>query len=76
MRIVDIRFLSCFLSVKQKTLYQWAELGQIPCLKLNGSLRFDMEAVQRWLEGCKKDSMSSYNPIAQTSRCPRKGGKN
>ncbi len=76
MKILDIKELSDILKVKPKTLYQWAELRQIPFLKLNGALRFDLDDIEQWIRSCKKDSESSYNPVAQTSRCPRKGGKN
>ena len=76
MKIITITELSELLKVKPKTLYQWAELRQIPFLKLNGALRFDFDDIQRWISDCKKEPQSGYNPIAQTSRCPRKGGKN
>ena len=63
------------ISVKPSTLYQWAELGQIPCIKINGSLRFDIEDIMKWIKSCKKESASSYNPFTQ-ARSPMKGGKN
>ena len=71
--IATIRELSKILKVKEKTLYQWAELGQIPCLKLNGCLRFNMDDIHKWIASCKKDPDSSYNPLTQASR-PGKGG--
>lgn len=49
MQIIDVKALSQFLTVKEKTLYQWAESGQIPCLKLNGALRFDLDDIQKWI---------------------------
>ena len=69
MKLVGVKKIAEFLNVKPSTLYQWAELGQIPCYKLNGSLRFDMEDIMNWIKSCKKDSESSYNPLIQT-RCP------
>ncbi len=69
MKLVDIKEIAEFLHVKPSTLYQWAELGQIPCFKLNGCLRFDMEDIMNWIKSCKKESESSYNPLIQT-RCP------
>ena len=75
MQIVNIEELSEFLKVKPKTLYQWAELGQIPSVKLNGALRFDLEDIKKWVEShCKKSVGSSYNPFAQASGSKR-GGK-
>ena len=32
--LITVRELSQLLNVKESTLYQWAELGQIPCIKL------------------------------------------
>ena len=74
MKLIGIKEVAEILNVKPSTLYQWAELGQIPCFKLNGALRFDIEDVKRWVESCKKEMTSSYNPLVQT-RGPRKGGK-
>ena len=55
MKIMTVKEVSEFLRVKEKTLYQWAELGQIPCIKMNGSLRFDYEDIQKWVKSCKKE---------------------
>jgi len=74
MKIVGIKEIAEFLNVKPSTLYQWAELGQIPCFKLNGSLRFDMEDIMNWIKSCKKEVASGYNPLTQ-ARSPRKGGR-
>ena len=74
MKLIGVKEVSEFLNVKPSTVYQWAELGQIPCLKLNGCLRFDIEDIKRWIASCKKEVTSSYNPFTQV-RSPRKGGK-
>ncbi len=71
--IVTIAELSKILKVKEKTLYQWAELGQIPSLKLNGCLRFDLNEIFQWIKSCKREPHSSYNSLTQ-ARGPRKGG--
>ena len=71
--IVTIAELSKILKVKEKTLYQWAELGQIPSLKLNGCLRFDLNEILQWVKSCKREPHSSYNPFTQ-ARGPKKGG--
>jgi excisionase family DNA binding protein len=71
MKLVGIKEVAEILNVKPSTLYQWAELGQIPCFKLNGCLRFDIEDIINWIKSCKKESESSYNPLIQT-RCPRR----
>ncbi len=73
MNIVTIKELAPILKVKEKTLYQWAELRQIPCLKLCGSLRFDLDEINQWMNACRIESCSSYNPLTQ-NRGPRKRG--
>ncbi len=75
MQLLTIKELSEVLKVKIKTLYQWAELGQVPCIKLNGALRFDLHDIQAWIKSCKREPDSSYNPfITQRQRPKRKGG--
>ena len=55
MKLVTVKELEKILQVKQKTLYQWAELGQIPCIKMQGCLRFDLDDVMNWVNSCKKE---------------------
>jgi len=74
MKLLDVKEIAQILSVKASTLYQWAELGQIPCIKINGALRFDIEDVLNWIKSCKRNVESSYNPLIQI-RSPKKGGK-
>jgi excisionase family DNA binding protein len=73
MKIITVKELSELLKINKKTLYNWAELGQIPCIKLNGCLRFNVDDIHTWIASCKKDPDSSYNPLTQASR-PEKGG--
>lgn len=54
MAYIGIKRVSEILAVKEKTIYQWAESGLIPCHKLNGLLRFKEEEVTAWAEGCKR----------------------
>ncbi len=74
MNIHTVKDVAAILKVKEKTLYQWCEQGQIPCLKLNGCLRFDLDDIQAWIKGCKKEASGAYNILAQ-ARSPRKGGQ-
>ena len=74
-KLVSVKEVSEILNVKPSTLYQWAELGQIPCIKLNGALRFDIEDITNWVDSCKKAVNSSYNPFAQIVGSPGKEGR-
>ena len=72
MKLVGVKEISEMLSVKTKTLYQWAELGQIPFIKMNGCLRFDLSDIMQWIKNCKNKSESSYNSLSKLEA--RKGG--
>jgi excisionase family DNA binding protein len=74
MKLITVKELSEIISIKQSTLYQWAELKQIPSVKLNGAVRFDLDDIMQWIQACKVEPQSGYNPLVQT-RDPRKGGK-
>lgn len=67
MRIATIKEVAAILKVKEKTLYQWAESKQIPCIKLNGALRFDLDDIQEWISYCRSTPSGSYNKAAQTA---------
>jgi excisionase family DNA binding protein len=73
MRFLTVKEVSEIIKVKPSTIYQWAELGQIPCLKLNGLLRFSEDDLMEWIKKCKKEPHFSYNAFTQ-ARGPRKGG--
>jgi excisionase family DNA binding protein len=61
MTIVTVKELSLIIKVSPKTIYQWAEMRQIPHFKLNGCLRFDLDEVLEWLQHCKREPLSGYN---------------
>lgn len=75
MKLLNVQDVSEMLNAKPKTIYQWAETGVIPCVKLNGCLRFDLDDIKEWINFCKKEAASGYNPFTQVRR-PRKGGIN
>jgi len=75
MKLIGIKELSEVLNVKPSTLYQWAELGQIPCIKMNGALRFDPKDIEQWVTSCKKEVSSDYNPFAKSDRVSRVKGR-
>jgi len=52
MMLLTVKELATRLQVKEKTLYAWARQGKIPCVKLNGFLRFDARDIEQWLQKC------------------------
>ncbi|MEW6002540.1 MAG: helix-turn-helix domain-containing protein [Nitrospirota bacterium] len=74
MKLLDVKEIAQILNVKPSTVYQWAELGQMPCFKLNGCLRFDIDDITGWIQSCKKEAHSSYNSLTQ-ARGPKERRK-
>jgi excisionase family DNA binding protein len=50
MKLVTAQELAAITSVKPKTIYMWAQTGQIPCVRLNGLVRFDIGDIEDWLK--------------------------
>jgi excisionase family DNA binding protein len=48
--LLTAKQLSERLNIKQSTIYLWASQGKIPCLRIYGSVRFEPEVVQEWLQ--------------------------
>lgn len=48
--LLTIKDLSEQLQIKRSTRYLWAQQGRIPCLKLNGLVRFDPVAIGEWVK--------------------------
>ena len=67
MKFLTVTDICELLNAKPSTIYQWAELGQIPCFKINGLLRFEEKEILDWL----KDQKKLYN----TGRAGRGPGK-
>ncbi len=53
--LLTIKDLSKQLQVKPSTLYAWAAQGKIPCIKLNGLVRFAREEIETWVEAGRRD---------------------
>ncbi len=54
MHLLDIKEVSRLLRVKKGTLYAWASRGKIPCLKINGLVRFDQDQLNEWMHTLRK----------------------
>lgn len=67
MRLVNIREVSKFLSVKESTLYSWVNKGSIPAHKINGLIRFDMDEIEEWVKRSGQASCKSTTPAIKVS---------
>jgi excisionase family DNA binding protein len=52
MTLLTVKDMATWLQVKDKTIYAWVSQGKIPCVKVNGVIRFDERAIERWLQTC------------------------
>jgi excisionase family DNA binding protein len=73
-----VRILTCkqvaeLLQAKLSTVYAWAEQGIVPCVKLNGLLRFDEDEILQWIKACKRPERCYTRSIQ--ARGPKRGGK-
>jgi excisionase family DNA binding protein len=53
--LLTIKEVSGWLNIKPSTLYLWAAQGKIPCRKIHGLVRFEQDAILRWLDSFMDD---------------------
>jgi len=55
-RFLTLQEVAELLKIKERTIYQWAQLGKIPCFKLGNAWRFDRDDIEVWIEEQKSKS--------------------
>ena len=73
MKMLTVKQVSELIQVKEKTIYQWVEMRQIPHHKLNGAIRFNYDVIIEWMDSCARQSDKSYNLLSKLEA--RKGGQ-
>jgi len=68
--LLTVRDLSKQLQVKVSTLYAWVAQGKIPSLKINGLVRFDPDAIDRWVK-LSSVIAPDHLPIPSAIRAPQ-----
>lgn len=48
--ILTIEEVAIFLRVSERTVYDWAQKGKIPCGRLGSSWRFKRSEIMKWIE--------------------------
>ncbi len=49
-RLLNVREAARYLSLEVDTVYKKARLRELPCVKVGRALRFDVEALERFIE--------------------------
>jgi excisionase family DNA binding protein len=49
-RLLNVREAAQFLSLEVDTVYKKARLRELPCVKVGRALRFDVKALERFIE--------------------------
>jgi excisionase family DNA binding protein len=48
--LLNIQQVADYLQLNQSTVYQWAQNGRLPAIKLGGRWRFRKADLDRWLD--------------------------
>lgn len=60
-RLLTVEEIADYIQVKPKTIYNWASLGIIPCIRMNKRIvRFKLEKVIKWLAGYEQKGRGTY----------------
>lgn len=68
--MLTVKELSDWLKIKPSTLYLWATQGKIPCRRIHSLIRFEQEAIQRWLESFPELHLTPLPKLRKTSAAP------
>ncbi len=49
-RLLNVREAAQYLGLEVDTVYKKARLREVPCVKVGRALRFDVEALERFIE--------------------------
>ncbi len=54
-RLWTVRDVAQFLGMHEKTVYDWASRGDLPCFRLGNRLRFSPTELTRWVSARKEE---------------------
>ncbi len=66
MEILTIEEVAALLRVSERTVYEWANKGEIPCGKLGTSWRFKRSEIEKWVDsrlGSEQKGRGDFVPL-------------
>ena len=66
--LLTVKDLATRLQVKDKTVYAWASQGKIPCVKVNGAIRFDAREIEQWIQRCHVPIGLPHMPVKKSRK--------
>ena len=55
-RLLTISEVAAYLNIKQKSIYAKVSAGEIPHYRIGRLIRFRLDEIDKWLEGCSKQN--------------------
>jgi excisionase family DNA binding protein len=49
-RLLNVREAAQYLGLEVDTVYKKSRLREVPCVKVGGALRFDVKALEKYIE--------------------------
>jgi excisionase family DNA binding protein len=66
--LLNIKQISEYLNIKQKTIYKKVEKGEIPYYKIGSLVRFKKEEIDHWLESFRNGKEREENNSSKKIR--------
>lgn len=48
-RFLNVNEIAEYLTLSRSAIRKWIRTGQIPVVRLNGAIRFDIDEINRWV---------------------------
>ncbi len=61
--LMTLADVAVYLQIAERTVYQWAQRGQIPSFKLGNVWRFKRTDLENWIEHRKRETPRAIQEI-------------
>lgn len=61
--LLTVKQLSSFLDLHPNTIYKWKDQGKLPCVNINGKIRFEKAKIDEFIEKNKNKQTESSEPL-------------